>query len=127
MNRWPVHLDPALNPARYLNPHLGRSRSIGAPSAGCIPGALLASLRLRASALKIACAKNPTKISPKSDRFHESDFFNAVTSTTYNFNAVKWSDFRDRHAPMLTFWTLVLHWCLGFEVWDFTLSFPSLS
>jgi len=37
--------------------------------------------------------ENPSKTSPKSDRFRECEFFNCSASTAYNFTPIKRSDF----------------------------------
>ena len=45
-------------------------------------------------------SQNPSKISPKSVRFRICDFFNAYPPVTYNFNAVKRTDFLPVTAEM---------------------------
>jgi len=52
-----------------------------------------ASLPLCAFALKPARSKNQSKISPKSVHFRECEFSTPVTPITYNFNALKCTDF----------------------------------
>ena len=43
--------------------------------------------------LRAPLSQNRSKISPKSVRFRLCDFSNASPQVTYNFNAVKWTDF----------------------------------
>ena len=46
----------------------------------------------------ILSRQNPSKTSPKSVRFRACEFINVCTSTTYNGNSLKWTDFLVGHS-----------------------------
>jgi len=66
------------NQCIYSTPRVGGSASAALSARVCVESGLV---------------ENPSKTRPKSDRFHECEFSTPVTPITYNFNALKCTDF----------------------------------